>query len=158
MKIEFPDKALMGEVRRIISCGQSVRMPVRGRSMLPFIVGGRDSVELHPFSKSELHIGSVVLAWADGDHYVIHRIVAIDGNRLQLLGDGNLAIREHCTADDVIAVAECAITPKGSRSLTNRRAMALWWLWNRLLPVRRWLLAIYRRIFLPKKYFTTITD
>ena len=52
--MEFSDKALMGEVERVIAEGKSVRLPVRGRSMLPFIVGGRDSVELHPFRKEDL--------------------------------------------------------------------------------------------------------
>ena len=132
MKMEFSDKALMGEVERVIAEGKSVRLPVRGRSMLPFIVGGRDSVELHPFRKEDLQIGSAVLAWADGNHYVIHRIVSIDGNRLELLGDGNLALREKCDIADVIAVAHRVITPRGSRSLTSRRAMAQWRLWNRL--------------------------
>ena len=153
MKMEFSDKALMGEVERVIAEGKSVRLPVRGRSMLPFIVGGRDSVELHPFRKEDLQIGSAVLAWAVCNHYVIHRIVSIDGNRLELLGDGNLALREKCDIADVIAVAHRVITPRGSRSLTSRRAMAQWRLWNRLLPVRRWLLLVYRHIVIRRNEF-----
>lgn len=153
MKMQLSDKALMGEVKRVIAEGKSVRLPVRGRSMLPFIVGGRDSVELYPLRKENICIGSAVLAWADCNHYVIHRIVAIDGNKLELLGDGNLAIREKCDISDVIAVAHSVITPRGSRSLTSSRAMAQWRLWNRLLPVRRWLLLVYRHIILRKNEF-----
>lgn len=153
MKMQLSDKALMGEVKRVIAEGKSVRLPVRGRSMLPFIVGGRDNVELHPLRKENICIGSAVLAWVDCNHYVIHRIVSIDGNKLELLGDGNLAIREKCDISDVIAVAHSVITPRGSRSLTSSRAMAQWRLWNRLLPVRRWLLLVYRHIILRKNEF-----
>ena len=153
MKMQLSDKALMGEVKRVIAEGKSVRLPVRGRSMLPFIVGGRDSVELHPLRKENICIGSAVLAWADCNHYVIHRIVSIDGNKLELLGDGNLAIREKCDISDVIAVAHSVMTPRGSRSLTSSREMAQWRLWNRLLPVRRWLLLVYRHIILRKNEF-----
>lgn len=153
MNMQLSDKALMGEVKRVIAEGKSVRLPVRGRSMLPFIVGGRDSVELYPLRKENICIGSAVLAWADCNHYVIHRIVSIDSNKLELLGDGNLAIREKCDISDVIAVAHSVITPRGSRSLTSSRAMAQWRLWNRLLPVRRWLLLVYRHIILRKNEF-----
>ena len=153
MKMQLSDKALMGEVKRVIAEGKTVRLPVRGRSMLPFIVGGRDSVELHPLRKENICIGSAVLAWADCNHYVIHRIVSIDGNKLELLGDGNLAIREKCDISDVIAVAHSVITPRGSRSLTSSRAMAQWRLWNRLLPVRRWLLLVYRHIVIRRNEF-----
>jgi hypothetical protein len=43
---KIDDSAIIAEAIRLVSDGVSVTFPVNGRSMLPFIVGGRDSVVL----------------------------------------------------------------------------------------------------------------
>ena len=120
--------------------GREVILPVDGRSMLPFIVGGSDSVALH----------KPVLAHTQEKGYVIHRIDSIGGDGLYaLLGDGNLALREHCLLSDIKAIATHVIKPDGKRKPLNEG-----WLkfagkiWRMLLPARRYLLWIYRKIFL----------
>ena len=128
--------------------GRRVVLPVKGFSMNPFIIGDRESVELVKPS-SPLKDGDVVLAWVDGTHYVIHRIIGIDGNKVSLMGDGNTAGIEHCRTDEVSALAEYVIAPNGKRRYLytkTRLRFARWW--RKLLPVRRWLLAIYRRTLL----------
>ena len=67
--MQLSDKALMGEVKRVIAEGKTVRLPVRGRSMLPFIVGGRDSVELHPLRKEPASAGATVAAACVSPHH-----------------------------------------------------------------------------------------
>ena len=96
-----------------------------------------------------LQEGHVVLAWVEGCRYVVHRIIEINGNQVVLMGDGNIAGIEHCRLDEVAALAINVVTPKGKHhplySPWRVRASRLWW---RLLPVRRWILAIYRRTIL----------
>ena len=133
----------------------SVTLPVNGRSMLPFIIGGRESVILQqPPTQGEprqnaapLKVGDVVLAWVEGNRYVVHRIISIDGNRVTLMGDGNLVGTEHCSLSDVKAKATHVVgSDEQPHDLyTSRRMLGvrLWW-W--LLPVRRYLLVIYRRL------------
>ena len=77
------DVFIMAEAIRLVGEGVSVSFPVNGCSMLPFIVGGRDSVILE--KPENLRVGDVVLAHAIPDNvallenaekrYVIHRIV-----------------------------------------------------------------------------------
>ena len=130
--------ALVREGRRVV-------LPVKGFSMNPFIIGDRESVELVS-PHQPLKVGDVVLAWVNGTHYVVHRIIGIDGDKVTLMGDGNIAGVEHCTTDEVAAVAEYVVAPSGKRRyLYTDGRMRFARLWGRLLPVRRWILAIYRR-------------
>ena len=125
--------------------GRRVVLAVKGTSMYPFIIGGKESVELVS-PQAPLKVGDVVLAWVDGTHYVIHRIIGIEGNQVSLMGDGNIRGIEHCSTDEVAAIAEYVISPKGKRRyLYTKGRMRFARLWRRLLPVRRWILAIYRR-------------
>ena len=95
------DNEIIEEAIRLVDEGVSVTLPVNGNSMLPFIIGGKESVILQ---KPELpKVGDVVLAWADGYRYVVHRIVRIDGERVTLMGDGNLVGTEHCLLNDIKA-------------------------------------------------------
>lgn len=138
--------ALVREGRRVV-------LPVKGFSMNPFIIGDRESVELVS-PHQPLKVGDVVLAWVNGTHYVVHRIIGIDGDKVTLMGDGNLAGIEHCTADEVAAVAEYVVAPNGKRRyLYTDGRIRFARLWGRLLPVRRWILAIYRRTLF-KIHFT----
>ena len=142
----MPTTLVMEEVRRIVGEGKNVLLSVAGRSMLPFIVGDCDRAELHPIKKP-IAKGDAVLAWADGNHYVLHRVVAMDGERLTLEGDGNLGLKEHCLLTDVIARAEWVVDGRnGKRTrLTGNWAMAKWWLWRGIKIIKKILYATKKR-------------
>ena len=123
--------------------GVRVTFPVKGRSMLPFIIGDKDSVILR--GPGVIDVGDVVLAWADGNRYVVHRIIRIDGDRITLMGDGNLTT-EHCTLNDIKARVTHVVDDNKERDLHNRWRMLAARMWYWLRPVRRYLLAIYRRV------------
>lgn len=152
-KVVDNDEAIHA-VDSLLREGHKVILPVKGQSMLPFIVGGQDSVEL-VLPRRLLVVGDAVLAWVDGSRYVLHRIVKIgaDGVHLVLMGDGNIAGKEYCTTRDVVALADYVVKPDGSRTYlySNRlRRYWRWWMW--LKPVRRLILAVLRRT----KYRTSI--
>ena len=133
--------ALLQEGRRVV-------LPVKGSSMHPFIIGGRESVELIK-PQEPLKVDDVVLAWVDGSRYVIHRIIDISNNVVTLMGDGNSVGVEKCQTTDVAALAEYVVAPNGKRRyLYTPSRLRFAHLWRRLLSVRRWLLAIYRRSLL----------
>lgn len=137
------DEVIIDEAVRLVSEGVSVTLPVNGRSMLPFIIGGRESVILK--RTTVIDIGDVVLAWVEGSRWVVHRIIRIDGNQLTLMGDGNIVGVEHCAVSDVKALVTHVVDERGKpHDLYNRwRTMGakVWW-WLR--PIRRYLLLIYR--------------
>ena len=126
--------------------GVSVTLPVNGRSMLPFIIGGRESVILQKPEK--LKVGDVVLASIPPHgRYVVHRIINISGDKVTLMGDGNLVGTEHCTLADVKAKATHVVDAKEHRHYLYApwrcRAAKAWW---HLLPIRRYLLFIYKKV------------
>jgi SOS-response transcriptional repressor LexA len=133
------------EAVRLIKEGKSVTFKANGRSMLPFIKGGEDLIVL--VQTNSLQVGDIVLARVDDNRYVIHRVIKIHGQKVTLMGDGNLYEREQCQSKDVIARADYVIKPDGQQQYlytTSRKWMGRLWYW--LFPIRRYLLAIYRRV------------
>ena len=145
------DNKIIQNAIALVNEGLRVTFPVKGYSMLPFIVGSKESVDL--VKPEHLEIGHVVLAWVEGCRYVVHRIIRIEGEQVTLMGDGNIAGVEHCTLSDVAALAINVVTPQGKHhplyAPWRIKASRLWW---RLLPIRRWILAIYRRTWLKVIY------
>ena len=137
------DNFIIEEAIRLVDEGVSVTLPVNGWSMLPFIIGGRESVILQ--KPVELKVGDVVLAWVDDGRYVVHRIIRISGDEVTLMGDGNLAGTEHCKLTDVKAKATHVVDAKEHQHYLYTpwrcRATKMWW---RLRPIRRYILAIYK--------------
>lgn len=110
--------------------GRNVRLSVLGRSMRPFFKSG-ETVELKPITPEALFIGNIVLAKVAPNIYVIHRIFEIDGDTITIMGDGNVRGKEVVQRKNIYGYIECS-------------ARQLYWarVWRRLLPVRRYLLAV----------------
>ena len=138
------DNEIIEEAVRLVREGVNVTLPVNGYSMLPFIIGGKESVILH--RPGLIDVGDVVLAWVDGNRYVVHRIIKLDYDRVTLMGDGNLTT-EHCALGDIKArVTHVVSADNKERDLHNRWRVRAAKLWYWLRPIRRYLLAIYRRL------------
>jgi hypothetical protein len=94
-------------------------------------------------------VGDAVLAEIAPRQYVLHRIIDISGDHVTLRGDGNLNV-EHCLTGDVKATA-IGFYRKGREKLDStkgRKWRVYSYVWTRLFPIRRYLLAFYRRIWL----------
>lgn len=128
----IPNDILLAEVGTLLEEGRDVKLTPLGNSMLPFIVGGKDSVTLRKLP--EIKIGDIVLAHLADTRYVLHRVVAIDGDRLTLMGDGNLVGTEPCKKSDIL----------GTIITINGHKPAKGVIWGRLKPARRYLLVFYR--------------
>ena len=143
-RITLPNEKLLPEIVRLLREGESVTMKVKGNSMLPFITGDCDSVVLQPAHHPG--IGDIVLAKVDDGRYVIHRIVRMAGDCITLMGDGNLYGTERCHRDAIagqaVRIIKVAKTIDCTTPTQRRKAE----LWKALLPLRRYLLAVYKRI------------
>ena len=139
------DNKIIDEAVALTNDGYSVTLPVTGRSMLPFIIGGKESVILAP--PTGLKRGIVALAWVENRRYVLHRIERIEGDRVTLMGDGNIAGREYCSLADVKAIATHVVDSSHNRHYLytswRKAASAVWWT---LLPIRRYLLKLIKKI------------
>lgn len=142
---------MMEEIRGMVSGGLSVTITVKGNSMNPFIVDGRDQITLGPFKEEELRRGCVALVRDVRGEYLVHRIISREGDTVILLGDGNLCMTEKALVSEVIAIVR-SIERKG-RSISTDSFIwrAYSWIWMALKPVRKWPLGLWRRLFLPKK-------
>ena len=143
-KMIIPNEVLLAEVADLVAEGKTVVLMTKGASMHPFIVGEKDSVRL--VKPESLEPGLIVLAEHKKDKYVLHRIVSVEGNRVVLMGDGNIKGCEICRISDIKAVAVSIIKAGGTEvDCLSRKHLRRAALWFRLLPLRRWLLAFYRR-------------
>ena len=143
------DELIIQEAVRLVQDGVSVTFPVKGRSMLPFIFGGRESVILQ--KTGSLQRGQVVLAQVGPDRYVVHRIIKIEPDRITLMGDGNICGTESCTPSNVLAIATHVVDEKGKRrTLESKGQMFKARVWYVIRPLRRIILAVLRRTC--KKY------
>lgn len=134
MQIRSVDNfATFSVVRDILLEGENVTVAVNGQSMLPFFRSG-SAVTLRPINTEDYKKYAVVFADAGG-RFVIHRIINIDGDKVTLLGDGNIYGTETMPKDRVYGVIDCSKT---------HIFFAKIWLWLR--PVRRFPLAIFRRV------------
>ena len=145
-KVVIPNAILLGEVRAMLAEGRDVVIPTKGNSMLPFIRGERDSVNLRKLDT--LEVGDIVLAEIREGVYVLHRVFALDGDRVTLMGDGTRTV-EHCRREDVAGTV-MTILKDGVRERDCRspRALGRARAWRRLLPLRRIILGFYRRLFI----------
>ena len=130
---EVNNRAMFSVVRDLLLEGSNVTVTVQGQSMLPFFLSG-STVVLRPIRHEDFRKYNVVLA-DSGNNFVIHRIIALNGDKVTLLGDGNIYGTETMSRDKVYGVIDCSML---------HLTLAKIWLWMR--PVRRFPLAIFRRV------------
>ena len=142
-RIEMPNDQLLPLVRQAVADGKTAVISVKGFSMRPFLEHLRDRVKLAPWE--ELHVGDAVLAEISTGHFVLHRIIAINGDAITLMGDGNIRGTEQCRKKDVCGIVTEYLRPNGHVLMANDPALQRKIrLWRRMLPIRRWLLFIYK--------------
>lgn len=133
----MPNAEMFAIVAEQLQDGRNVKVSVLGRSMRPFYSSGR-AIVLHPITPEAVRWGNVVLAKISSEpvHYAVHRIIAVEGERITLMGDGNPRGVEVVDRDEIYGYIEW-------------RGVALFcarvWYWLR--PVRWILIGVDRRLF-----------
>ena len=133
MEQQTNNREMFSVVRDLLLEGSNVTVKVKGQSMLPFFRSG-STVMLRPIKEGDFKRLNVVLA-DNQRNFVIHRIIKVDAERVTLLGDGNIYGTETMPRDKVYGIIDCSAT---------HLFFARLWVWLR--PVRRFPLAILRRI------------
>ena len=137
---------------QLIAEGYLVTIPAGGVSMRPFIEDGRDKLVFGPLGK--LSVGDVILAEVTEEHYVCHRIEKIEGDIITMRGDGILDDGTERTRETFPASqARASLLQVVRKGKTYTLATSRVWkcysaIWVRLLPIRRYLLALYRLLWL----------
>lgn len=146
-EVRFNNSEFLPEVVKMLNERHTVTLRLRGFSMRPFLEDGRDKALLTKLVT--IKKGDAVLAEVTPGHYVLHRIISIKGENVVLRGDGNIEV-ERCSLADIKGFA-IGFYRKGRTKLD--RTNGLKWrvyslVWTTLFPLRRYLLAFYRRIWL----------
>ena len=89
--------------------------------------------------QSKINIGDIVMV-PYGERNILHRVYAKEGSQLILMGDGNLKGYERVEQAEVLGMAIEIIKPNG-RYIKPHKA----WLWRHTLPIRKYMLKIYRK-------------
>lgn len=147
-EVQFANADFLPEVVKMLKEGHTVTLRLRGYSMRPFLENDRDKALLR--KPTTVKVGDPVLAEIAPCHYVLHRIDRIEGDNVTLRGDGNLAV-EHCKKEDIVG-SVIGFYRKGRTQIdrTDGRKWKLYsFFWMRLLPIRRYLLGVYRRLWIP---------
>ncbi|MGO1595153.1 MAG: S24 family peptidase [Sphingobacterium sp.] len=131
----IPNRPYFQEVVRLLAEDKHVRIPVKGKSMRPFLNEG-DLVVLAPFTGGDIALGSVVLGRHRGG-VVLHRLIGRGAGRVTLAGDGNLVQNEQINVEDILAIAISATPPSGPFELGTTRSRLKGLAWYYLRPVRR---------------------
>ena len=145
---QVPNDDFFPGVVAVLDEGKRATIPVKGFSMLPFIRGIRDLVVLE---KRETYVPYDIVLFRHGGRYVLHRILAVDGDRVEIQGDGVVKNTEKVHLQDIagkvitiLRDGRTAVDPDSPKQLRRARR------WRRLRPIRRPLLLAYR--FAPWNY------
>ena len=147
-EMQFANAILLPEIVKMLNEGHTVTLRLKGFSMRPFLEDGRDKALLTKPTTPK--VGDPVLAEIEPKHFVLHRIIDINGDDVTLRGDGNIGT-ETCKLKDIQG-AVIGFYRKNRETLDRtdgRKWLVYSWLWTRLYPLRRYLLAFYRRIWMP---------
>lgn len=96
--------------------------------------------------RCELRRGDIVLFRFEG-RYILHRVLKIKDGVVEIQGDGVYMSKEHCRLEHVYGRV-VKILRDGEKEIDPNSAgqRLLVWCWGVLFPVRRYLLAVYRRL------------
>ena len=94
----------MNEISKLISEGRTVALTAKGYSMNPFIVHMQDQLTLGPWKDEDIRKGAVVLVKDNRGNFLIHRIIDRKGDRILLMGDGNIGIQETASVSNIIGI------------------------------------------------------
>lgn len=137
-------------IAELLKKGKVVKIPVRGNSMRPYLVHERDFVILQ--KSDDINVGDTVLAEVSPSHYILHRIVDINNQKVTMRGDGNIAT-ENCALKDICGKV-VAYERKGRKKQETPDSMKYriyLWFWMHTLFFRRYLLYAHHLIFNSKK-------
>ncbi len=139
-------------ISETIESGGEIVLRVTGNSMLPL---WRDRANDVLLKKADIHAlkkGDIPLYKRENGQYVLHRIHKVNEDSFDMLGDAQYRIERGLKKDAVIALCKGYYTEKGKYiDCGSKRHKIYSAIWRFLLPIRRYIMAIYKRTILKIK-------
>lgn len=109
---EIPNNLFFTNVKNLINSGNPVELRIKGTSMYPALLDGKHKVVLVSCHRQYLKVGIIALFVYKGK-YILHRLVAIEGNQFIFQGDNRPDIKESVEEKDIVGIVEYIIAPTG---------------------------------------------
>jgi len=144
-KMVLNNDLLFGNVTALLNEGKKVTIPVKGYSMLPFIIGERDLVVLEK-PQGEVKKDDIILFTQNG-RWVLHRVLEVKDGIAIIQGDGIIINKETADKDHIYGKV-IKILRHGKREVEPYSPSMLKrvHLWQSLGKLRRYPLWILRHI------------
>jgi len=133
----IPNDILLSSAEELLAEGRDVELMVKGYSMRPYLETEKDSILLRKMES--LEVGDIVLARVAPKCYVVHRVWSIEGNKVTLMGDGNISGKEYCTKEDILGTVVLLLKANGKKISPGKGRV-----WRFFLPVRRYILFAHK--------------
>ena len=137
----------------ILKNGGSTRITVTGSSMWPMLKDGKDSVLIKPANRM-VKKWELPLYQRDDGSLVLHRVIKKKKGAYAMCGDNQVIVEWPVRADQIIGIAD-EFTHKGKTTKCSNilyRTYAA--LWSILRPYRLFMLKLYRKIIITKRWFS----
>jgi len=138
----FSNRGYFSHVESLLQNGEKVKIPIRGKSMLPFLKE-TDKIVLLPAYAGRLSLGDILLAREESGRVILHRLVKINKETLILAGDGNLVQQEIINSNQVIGVARWVIRGDKKIDIQSFKNQVLGISWYKIRFIRR----VYHKLF-----------
>ncbi|MBE7065424.1 MAG: hypothetical protein E7384_06400 [Ruminococcaceae bacterium] len=106
----------VSDVKNVVDDGGMFFLKVSGKSMLPFLKDGKDTVLLKKSDEPSIYDVAFYVRQSGG--VVLHRIVAIHGDKFDFCGDNQTEIEKGIPKENIIAVMDAYIRD-GKRYFCN---------------------------------------
>jgi len=124
--------------------GYQLKICPKGRSMIPFLVGGRDEAVLSiPGDDYKFEKNDIVLYKIDSGIHVLHRICRVNKKGIYTLGDSQTYIEGPFARENFIAVADYIIRKDRKLDNSNHKYIFCVKIWRLLRPFRPLIIKTY---------------
>lgn len=135
---QLSEQLYFSDIEELVSSGHSVKIPIQGNSMYPFLIEGRDHVSIK--KDGTISKGDIILVKTPEHQYILHRVYNISHDKYILMGDRNLHILEVCMKKNIIGkVYEIERNGKKINPYSFSEKIKAT-VWRTLRPVRRYLI------------------
>jgi len=150
---QISNEKLFSCVKQAISEGKCALINVKGISMTPFLIDGRDEVFLDAVNPNDICVGMILFVEINNT-YILHRVVSLSDNYVILRGDGNISQSEKVSFEQIVAKVS-AVIRNGKRINYRSYHWQLYALfWPKSHRMRILFLKIFRKLSKIKRIFS----
>ena len=144
---KIPAEIWFEAITPLLREGYRFKISPQGRSMVPFLQGGRDEAVLFaPDGEYLFKKNDVVLFKSGSGIHILHRICRVTKNGIYTLGDGNTEAEGPFRREDILAVAEYIIRKGKTIRNDDRRYILLVNIWRMIRPFRPFVVQGYLKM------------